>query len=408
MQLQLRAQALLTAGLLTLAIAPAAVAQRRGGTGGAAATATAQTGADQSPAVAAARKPDASAGRVRLEDIADIQGVRGNQLVGYGLVFGLMGTGDGQSAQFTISSIVNMLRRFGVDVTPGQVQVKNVAAVMVTADLPAFAKPGNRIDVTVSSMGDAKSLQGGTLVQTPLRAGNGQIYAVAQGPLSIGGFNVESGGSRSQKNHANVGRIPGGAYVEQSVPMPLTDGRILQITLRDPDFTTATRAAEAIREQLPAVTAEAIDAATITMAIPKDQMADPVAFISRVEAIRLTPDVIAKIVVNERTGTVAISGNVRLAPGAIAHGDISIQVANTPIVIPSPSFSNHPPPPVVVPLKQTTVQESGGQVAAVPATTTVGQLVHALNALGVTPRDLITILQLMHDAGMIDAELDLE
>ncbi len=369
--------------------------------------ASAQQGAATGPQIASYSSAVPGPGLVRLKDIANVQGVRGNQLIGYGLVVGLEGTGDGQSTIFTVDTLANMLRRFGITVSPSAITVKNVAAVMVTATLPPYAKPGSRIDVIASSMGDAKSLQGGTLLQTPLRAADGQIYAVAQGPLSIGGFNYSSGGSSVQKNDVNVGRVPNGAYVEQAVPMPVTaDGTTLQVSLSQADFTTAARVAAAIRTQLVGVNALAMDADTITVDIPPTMQGDMVRFISRVERVTVTPDVQAKIVVDERTGTVVIGGNVRLAPGAVAHGDINIQVTNTPVVVPAPPGINAPPP-VVVPQKSTTATESGGKLAIIPATTTVDQLVHALNALGVSPRDLISILQGMHAAGLIDAEIEI-
>ncbi len=369
--------------------------------------AAAQQGGATGPQIASYGGTTPGPGLVRLKDIANVQGVRGNQLIGYGLVVGLEGTGDGQSTIFTVDTLANMLRRFGITVAPSAITVKNVAAVMVTATLPPYAKPGSRIDVIASSMGDAKSLQGGTLLQTPLRAADGQIYAVAQGPLSIGGFNYSSGGSSVQKNDVNVGRVPNGAYVEQAVPMPVTsDGTTLQVSLSQADFTTAARVAAAIRTQLVGVNALAMDADTITVDIPPTMQGDMVRFISRVERVTVTPDVQAKIVVDERTGTVVIGGNVRLAPGAVAHGDINIQVTNTPVVVPAPPGINAPPP-VVVPQKSTTATESGGKLAIIPATTTVDQLVHALNALGVSPRDLISILQGMHAAGLIDAEIEI-
>lgn len=347
-------------------------------------------------------------GTVRVKDIAEVQGARGNQLVGYGLVVGLEGTGDGQSALFTPASISNMLRRFGNNVATDQIRVKNVAAVMVTAELPPFVKPGSKIDVLVSSLGDAKSLQGGNLIQTPLRAGNGEIYAVAQGPLSIGGFNVEGGGSKIQKNFVNVGQIPHGAFVEQEAPSTLTDGSTMQLTLRTPDFTTVSRMAAAIRKQLDGVLVRAEDAATITVGIPPDESGDTIAFIARLESVRLTPDSMARIVINERTGTVAIGGNVRLSPGAIAQGGISVRIVNTPVIVPSPPDSINAPPPVVVPLKDVQASEQDSKLAAIPATTNVDQLVHALNMLGVAPRDLISILQSMKRAGMIEAEIELQ
>ncbi len=361
------------------------------------------------PAAPAALAPapaplDPSIGQVRVKDIADVQGVRGNQLIGYGLVVGLEGTGDGQSAQFTPSSVVNMLRRFGVNVTVDQVRVKNVAAVMVTADLPAFVKPGSRIDVTVASLGDAKSLQGGMLLQTPLHAASGEVYAVAQGSVSIGGFNFGGGGSTVQKNHVNVGRIPRGAYVEQEVPVTLMEGGAIQITLHEPDITTASRVAAGIRQQLPSVRARAMDAATVSVAVPQAQADDLISFLATIETVTVTPDVQARIVFNERTGTVVMGGNVRLGAGAIAHGAINIKIDNTPVVVPGAPFSSAGA--VVVPQKSTTVEEQHSKLAAIQPTSTVEQLVRALNALGVTPRDLISIFQGMKAAGMISAEIE--
>jgi len=365
------------------------------------------------PAVIPRPKPaagpsDPVSGVVRVKNLADWQGVRGNQLVGYGLVVGLEGTGDGQSSQFTIQATVNMLRRFRINVSPDTVKLKNIAAVMVTADLPAFAHSNSQIDVTVSSMGDAKSLQGGTLIQTPLLAANGEVYAVAQGALSIGGFNFGQGGSSVQKNHVAVGRIPKGAYVEQEVPTTLTDGSTTSLTLRQPDFTTASRMAEAIRREYPATGARATDGGTVGLSIPAEDAGNLVAFLARIENVTLTPDNPARIVVNERTGTIVMSGDVHLAPGVIAHGNINIKVENTPIVVPSPSFTRNPTAPLVVPQKDTKVEEKPGQLAAVPATSTLDQLVRALNAFGVTPRDLISILQAMHAKGMIYAEIEIQ
>lgn len=352
--------------------------------------------------------PETAPGAIRIKNLTDWQGVRGNQLVGYGLVVGLEGTGDGQSSQFTIQATVNMLRRFRITVPPDGVKLKNVAAVMVTADLPAFVKTNSRIDVTVSSMGDAKSLQGGTLIQTPLLAANGEVYAVAQGPLSIGGFNFGAGGSSVQKNHVAVGRIPKGAYVEQEVPSTLTDGSTTSLTLRDADFTTASRIADAIRREMPETGARATDAGTVSLTVPAEQTDNLVAFLAKVENIAVTPDNPAKIVVNERTGTIVMSGDVHLAAGVIAHGNISIRVENDPIVVPSPPFSRNAPPPLVVPQKTTKVDEKKSELATIPATTNLDQLVRALNALGVTPRDLISILQAMHSKGMIYAEIEIQ
>ena len=341
---------------------------------------------------------------VRLKDIAYVQGVRGNQLIGYGLVVGLEGTGDGQLSLFTVQSILNMLKRSGVtlNISPQQLQVKNVAAVMVTADLPPFARKGSKIDVTVSSLGDAKSLQGGTLIQTPLRAANGNIYAAAQGAVSIGGFNFSSGGTGVQRNYTNVGRVPNGAYVEEEVPTALSDGSSIQLILRDPDFTTANRIADALRRENLSALAE--DSAAVTIAVPKNRASDIVGFIASIETLSVTPDRPARIIINERTGTVVVSGNVRLAPGAIAHGSLSIRVDNTPVVIPPAPFN--PNPGTVTPLQNVEVTEKTTRFAPIPTTTTIQELANALNRLGVTPRDLIAILQAMQQAGMLNAQLE--
>lgn len=365
-------------------------------------------GSAQKPRLRITSLADAGlSGLVRIKDVADVQGVRGNQLIGYGLVVGLEGTGDSQSIQFTIQSIANMLRSFGINVDQATIRVKNVAAVMVTADLPPFVKNGSHIDVTVSSMGDAKSLQGGTLLQTPLRGADGEVYAAAQGALSIGGFNFGQGGSSVQKNHVNVGRIPRGGYVEAEVPTTLADGDTIQVTLHDPDFTTASRIASAIRRQLPEIRARALDAATVAITVPAGQADDLIGFLARVENVTVTPDSTAKIVVNERTGTVVIGGNVRLMRGAVANGSISIKIENNPVVVPAAPFTKGTQP-LVVPQKDTTVTEKTMQLASVPSTTTVDQLVRALNMLGVTPRDLITILQGMRSVGMLPAEIEVQ
>lgn len=345
-------------------------------------------------------------GLTRIKDIAEVQGVRGNQLVGYGLVVGLEGSGDGQQSLFTVQSVMNMLRKSGVTlgITPQQLQVKNVAAVMVTADLPPFAKNGSRFDVNVSSIGDAKSLQGGTLIRTPLLAANGEIYAVAQGPLSIGGFNFSAGGTSVQKNFVNVGRIPNGATVEQEVPVTLSENGLVQITLREPDFTTVSRIASALRKEK--YNANALDAATVSVGVPQESLGDIIGFIAAIENISVTPDSQAKIIINERTGTVVMGSQVRLAPGAVAHGSISIRIDNTPVVIPPAPFN--PNPGQVVPLQDTQVKEQKSQLALIPATTTVDQLVRAMNKLGVTPRDLINILQAMRSAHMINAAIEVQ
>ncbi len=345
-------------------------------------------------------------GQVRIKDIAGVQGARSNQLVGFGLVVGLDGSGDTNSTIFTTQSVVNALQRLGVNVPQGIVKVKNVAAVIVTAELPAFVKQGSRIDVTVNSIGDARSLQGGTLLQTPLQGADSQVYAVAQGPLSIGGFNFSAGGAQVQKNHVTVGRIPRGAIVEQEVPMSISDGQSIQIALKEPDFTTASRIAEEIVKQVPETQALAVDPYTVRVTVPETRRGNLVGFISQIEAIPVQPDTTAKIVVNERTGTVVIGGEVRVSPCAIAHGSIQVRVENTPVVLPPEPLN--PNPGQVVPLKDVNAKETKAKLAAIPAATTVEQLVKALNALGVTPRDLINILQAMRTAGHITADIEVQ
>lgn len=346
--------------------------------------------------------------QARIKDIAAVQGVRGNQLVGYGLVVGLDGTGDGTSVVFTPQTVASMLKRFGVTVAPGALTLKNVAAVMVTANLPAFVKNGSAIDVTVSSMGDAKSLQGGTLLQTPLQAANGQVYAVAQGSVSVGGFLAGGGsGGSVAKNHVTAGRIPGGALVEQDVPTTFAGNNTsLQITLNDPDFTTAARVSQALNRTPPAgVTgARALDGATVQ--VDYQPGTDPVQLIAALEEIPVAADDTARVVINERTGTVVMGGNIVVSACAVAHGNLTVQIANAPIISqPAPLSGGKT---VVAPRKVINVQEGNERLVPVPASTTLDKVVRSLNALGVTPRDLIAILQAMKEAGALHAEIEVQ
>ena len=339
----------------------------------------------------------------RLKDIASIEGVRSNQLVGYGLVVGLDGTGDGTQAQFTTQAIVNMMERMGINVDPDKVKVKNVASVMVTAQLPPFAKVGQKIDVLVSSIGDAKSLQGGTLLLTPLRGVDGKIYALAQGPISIGGFAASGAGASVQKNHPTVGRIPNGATVEATVPVDIDDKKDLKISLNQPDFTTVVRAARAINKAIGIPIAKAIDAETISVKIPPKYWGNAVGLIARIENVKVTPDIQAKVVVDERTGTVVMGENVRISEVAIAHGNLSIQIKENPMVSQPAPLSNGQT--VVTPNTQIKAKEGGGKLILLKPGATIGQLVRALNAVGVTPRDLIAILQAIKAAGALQADL---
>ncbi len=362
---------------------------------------------------ARAQFSDASEGgesQTRLKDIATVQGVRGNQLVGYGLVVGLAGTGDSSQAAFTIQSTASLLQKFGVTVPEGSLKLKNVAAVMVTADLPAFAKSGGTIDVTVSSLGDASSLQGGTLVQTPLQAANGQVYAVAQGSISVGGFLADSsagaGAGSVVQNHVTAGRIPSGAIVEQDVPTTLSHGSGIAVTLNEADFTTAARVTQAINKNLPpgATGAHAEDASTID--IDTTPGTDPVFLIAALENLAVVPDDAAKIIINERTGTVVLGGDVSVSACAIAHGNLTVQIDDDTLVSqPEPLSGGQT---VAVPRKKVGVQEGAEHLITVPPSTTIAKVVRALNALGVTPRDLIAILQTMKQAGALHADLEIQ
>ncbi len=340
----------------------------------------------------------------RLKDIADIQGVRPNQLVGYGLVVGLNGSGDGTQAQFTTQSIVNMMERMGINVDPKQVKVKNVAGVMVTAVMPPFAKVGQKLDVVVSSMGDAKSLQGGTLLLTPLKGVDGRVYALAQGPVSIGGFAASGAGASVQKNHPTAGRIPNGATVEREIPVNLNNKSEIRISLFEPDFTTVIRTVEAINDTLGADLARALDAETLSVQVPPEYQGNAIGLLASIEGIEIEPDTRAKVVLDERTGTVVMGDKVRISEVAVAHGNLSIQIKESPQVSQPPPFS--PGQTVVVPQTEIKATEGGGRLVVLKKSATIGDLVRALNAVGVTPRDLIAILHSVKAAGALQADLE--
>ena len=339
---------------------------------------------------------------VRLKDIARIEGARSNQLYGYGLVVGLDGTGDSQQTLFTAQSVANMLQKFGITVPANKMKVKNVAAVMVTADLPPFVRPGSRIDVVISSLGDARSLQGGTLLQTPLQAANGQVYAVAQGSVSVGGFTAGGGGTSVTKNHTTVGRIPGGAIIEQAVPTTLSNEGVVNILLNNPDFATAVRAANAINEKLGDGSASAVDAGTVQV---KAGNRDVISLIAEIGDISVVESRIAKVIVNERTGTVIIGGDVRLSPVAVSHGDLSIEITKEIQVSQPAPFAKKGETAVV---EQTTVEakEKKAHLINLEPGPTLADLVRALNELKVTPRDIIAILQALKQAGALHAEIE--
>ncbi len=343
----------------------------------------------------------------RIKDIANIRGVRQNQMVGYGLVVGLDGSGDSTQSEFTQQSLSSLLERMGVTVDPDDLKVKNVAAVMATADLPPFARSGSRIDVLVSSIGDAKNLQGGTLLLTPMKGLDGKVYAMAQGPVSTGGFSYGKGsGTGVQKNFPTAGRVVGGATIEREIRTSLTTWESLTLALHKPDFTTATRMAMAINGTFADSLAQASDAGTVEVRVPDLYKGRLVELIALVEAIGVTPDNISKVIINERTGTVIMGENVRIATIAIAHGNLSIQV-NTTENVSQPLPFSRTGETVVTNDREILVEEGTNPLFLVESGVSIGEVVRALNALGVTPRDLIAIFQALKAAGALQAELEI-
>jgi flagellar P-ring protein precursor FlgI len=346
---------------------------------------------------------------VRVKDIARIQGVRENEIFGYGLVVGLNGTGDRSgSSPFTPQTVANMLLRMGINVPRTALSLKNVAAVVVTAKLQPFARTGTSVDVLVSSIGDATSLQGGTLLLTPLQGGDGKVYAVAQGPVSVGGFQfIASGTSETvQKNHPTVGRVPGGATIEREVPMSLNPHGVT-VTLSQPDFTTAARLSQAVNGELGGSLARALDPGTVTVSVPADYRERLVEFVAKVENARLETDAPAKVVINERTGTIIMGSEVRILAVAVSHGNLSIHIKSEFQVSQPQPFAPLGSATVTVPQTQTTVKEEKGNLILLPEGASIGEVVKALNAIGATPRDLIAILQAIKQAGALQAALEI-
>lgn len=344
---------------------------------------------------------------VRIKDIANIKGVRQNQLVGYGLIVGLNGTGDNDDLKYTIQSLAAMLQKMGVTVRVEDIESKNVAAVIVTAVLPPFARVGSQIDVLVSSIGDAENLQGGTLLLTPLKAADGQVYAVAQGPVSTGGFQAggEAGGG-VQKNFPTVARLPGGALIEKEIHFDFNHKSILTFVLDHPDFTTASRMAKAINAAVNDRIAHTQDAATVEVTVPNKYRGNAVELATLIESLGVTPDSISKVVINERTGTVIMGENVRISTVAIAHGNLSIQINETEDVSQPLPFSRSGRT-VVTPNSDVIVEEGRKPIFLVESGVSIGEVVRALNALGVSPRDLIAIFQALKAAGALQAELEI-
>lgn len=341
---------------------------------------------------------------VRLKDVARVQGVRDNQIYGLGLVVGLQGTGDGSGSRANIQMIANMLESFGITVSANDLRLRNIAAVMVTADLPTSLRTGDRLDVTISSIGDARSLQGGFLLQTPLQAANGQVFAVAQGPVSIGGFVVKGGGSSAQVSHPTVGLVPNGAIVERELePHNFAEEGIISMVLLEPDFTTAARLAQVVNQVYEDDIAWARDQGTVEIEIPPHYLRNVVGFIAELEELPIRPDVNARVVINERTGTVVMGSSVRVATVAVAHGNLKVQVQSNVFVSQPPAFSGGDT--VVGRELSLDVEEEPSQFTVIGGTTNVQDLVDALNAVGATPRDIIAILQAVKAAGALFGEL---
>jgi len=347
------------------------------------------------------------ANAARLKEVATVQGVRSNALVGYGLVVGLDGTGDQTtSAPFTTQSLNAMLQQMGVTVPAGtNMQLKNVAAVMVTAQLPPFAQPGQTIDINVSSMGNAKSLRGGTLIATPLRGADGQVYAMAQGNLIVGGAGASAGGSKVQINHLSAGRVPEGATVERAVPTPLNQGDTLQLDLNSHDFNTAREVVRAINDRMGANTAWAVDGRVVRVRMP-EAAGSRVGFMADIENLDIAlASPAARVVINARTGSVVMNQAVTLASCAVAHGSLSVTISTTPQVS-QPNMLSTGGQTVVTEKSDISITQQAGSLIQMPAGTKLADVVKALNSLGATPQDLLAILQAMKSAGALNAELE--
>jgi flagellar P-ring protein precursor FlgI len=342
----------------------------------------------------------------RIKDLASVAGVRSNQLIGYGLVVGLDGTGDQTSqAPFTVQSLKSMLAQFGITIPPGvNAQVKNVAAVSLHADLPPFAKPGQTIDVTASSIGNAKSLRGGTLLMSPLKGSDGNIYAIAQGNVVVGGFGVAgSDGSKVTVNVPSVGRIPGGASVERTVANPFNSGDFVFLNLHTADFTTSQRMSAAINKVLGDDMASALDGRTVRVAAPQDP-AQRVGFVAELEGITVEPgEGAARVIVNSRTGTIVIGKHVKVAPAAVTHGSLSVTITTRPAVSQPAPFSRGET--VVAPVSEIDVQQGGGRMFLFETGVSLDEIVRAVNQVGAAPGDLIAILEALKQAGALQAEL---
>jgi flagellar P-ring protein precursor FlgI len=356
---------------------------------------------------AAASVPAANALAERIRDLASVQGVRPNQLIGYGLVVGLDGTGD-QTTQtpFTVQSLQSMLTQLGITLPPGtRLQLKNVAAVMVTAMLPPFAQPGQPIDVTVSSLGDAKSLRGGTLLMTPLKGADGQVYAMAQGNVVVGGAGAAQGGSKVQINHLAAGRIPAGATVERGVASPFQSAERIQLELAYGDFSTAASIAEAVNRRFGAGTSSAVDARVVEVHAPADSN-ERVRFMGELENIEVAlAQPSARVIINARTGSIVMNRTVTLEPAAVAHGSLAVTISSQPVISqPAPLSQGQT---VVTERADIEIKEDGAKLMALPGSANLADVVRALNTLGANAQELVAILQALKAAGSLRAELEI-
>lgn len=343
---------------------------------------------------------------IRIKDLASFEGVRDNQLIGYGLVVGLNGTGDSDQTRLQAQSVVNMLERMGITTTVIDNKIKNVAAVMITATLPPFAKQGNRLDVLVSSLGDAKSIAGGTLLMAPLKGADSQIYAVAQGSVLTNSFAFGGQGATAQKNHPTAGRVPNGALIERELPNTLTGKSVLNLNLNTADFTTASRIVAAVNEKFKSSVAFSNDPGSVALTIPEAYANRAVEFVAALERLEVKPDIQAKVVLNERTGTIVMGENVRISTVAVTHGSLTLVIKESPQVSQPAPFSKTGETKVV-PRTDMKVEEDNRRLMVLQEGASIGDVVRALNLLGVTPRDLISILQAVKSSGALQAELSI-
>ena len=351
--------------------------------------------------------PQAARAQARIKDIADFEGVRDNHLVGYGLVVGLDGTGDDlDSAVFTRESLIGMLQRLGISARSDDLDTDNVAAVMVTAELPPFSRQGTRLDITVSALADAESLQGGTLLVTPLIGADGEVYAVAQGSVAVGGFSAGGEAEKVSQGVPTTGRIPNGAIIEREIDFDLARMDSIKLSLRNPDFTTASRVAQAVNAALKAPIARQLDSATVQVEVPPQHPGGTVALLTRIEQLRIATDQIARVVIDERSGVIVMGENVRISTVAIAQGNLTIRITETPQVS-QPNALSNTGETVTVPRTNVEVSDDGERrMAVLPAGVSLQELVNGLNALGVGPRDMIIILQAIKAAGALQAEIE--